>query len=163
MPLVDQPFADTFAFTRARAAAYVDAAGDPAEAAINVPRLDHDDAGTPRGLLVEGRPQFGDADKITVETGDWISAQGTVLHEIETPAGVVERRAWYSESDPAGLINGCLNAKGWHRRIAFVPRHLSNRGGFVRWRNQHWTLGGVLLVETGNAVAAEPAILLLEG
>lgn len=163
MPLVDQPFADTFTFSRARAADYLDPDGETATAAVDVPRFDHDDAGAPRGLLIEGRPQYDAADRLSVADGDWVTARGTVLHEIETPAGVVERRAWYSAADPVSLVAGCLNAKGRHRRIAFVPGHLRNRGGFVRWRNQHWNLGAVLLAEAGVLLAAEAGVALLEG
>ncbi len=162
MPLVDQPFAETFTFARARAADYVDAAGAGATAAINVPRFDHDEAGAPRGLLVEGRPQFA-ADQLLVVAGDWSAPGGTVLHEFETPAGEIRRRAFYAGADPRVAVNACLNAKGRHRRLAYVPGHLSNRGGYVRWRNLFWSLAGVMMAEAGVALGARADVPLLEG
>lgn len=163
MPLVDQPFADTFAFSRARASAYVDAAGDPAEAAVDVPRFDHALDGTPRGLLIEGRPQFGAADRLTVVDGDWAQPGGTVLHEYETPAGEVRRRAIYAPDDPSSAVDGCLNAKGRHRRIAYVPGFLKNRGGRVRWRDLLWDLPGLVFAEAGVALTPITDKPLLEG
>lgn len=163
MPLVDQPFGETFVFSRARAASYLNAQGQRAAAAVDQPRFDHSPAGAPRGLLIEGRPEVTQADRITVVDGDWAVRQGTVLHEIETPAGVIERRAWYSEASPAEVVDGCLNAKGWHRRIAFVPTQLPNRGGFVRWGNHFWNLGGVMLVEPAVALGVAGDVPLLEG
>lgn len=163
MPLVDQPFADTFDFARSRTAPYLDATGAAQVAAVDAPRLDHDEDGAPRGLLVEGRPQFSAADQARVVEGDWAIPGGTVLHEIETVAGVVERRAWYAPADPRGTVNACLNAKGRHRRIAYVPGYLPNRGGFVRWRNLFWNLGAIVLSEPGVAIAVDDNKLLLEG
>ena len=163
MPLVDQPFEDTFDFNRDRTAPYVDADGVAQVAAIDVPRFDHDEGGSPRGIFVEGRPQFSAADKLQVVAGDWATPGGTILHEIETPAGVIERRAWYAPSDPRGTANACLNTKGRHRRIAYVPGYLPNRGGFVRWRNLFWSLGSIVLSEPGVAIAVDDNKLLLEG
>lgn len=162
MPLVDQPFADTFTFSRSRTADYIDATGAPAVALINAARFDHDVSGQPRGLVVEGRPQFSAADRLQVIDGDWAVPGGTVLHEIETAAGI-ERRAWYAPADPEGTVNACLNAKGRHRRLAYVATYLPNRGGFVRWRDRFWTLGGVVLAGPGVAIGIDDIKMLLEG
>lgn len=162
MPLVDQPFAATFTFARARTAAYVDAAGAVQVAAIDAARFDHDLAGAPRGVLIEGRPQYSAADRLQVVDGDWAVPGGTVLHEIETAAGV-ERRAWYAPTAPRATVNACLNAKGRHRRLAYVPTYLPNRGGFVRWRDRFWSLGALVLVEPGVTVGVQTNIHLLEG
>lgn len=163
MPLVDLSFAATFVFTRAREAAYVDSAGAVATAAVDTPRFDHTGEAEPRGLLIEGRPQTGAPDRLTVIDGDWAEPGGTVLHEYETLAGETRRRAIYAPDDPRSAVDGCLNAKGRHRRIAYVPGYLRNRGGFVRWRDLFWTLGGVVLADAGVALAPITDKPLLEG
>ena len=163
MPLVDQPFGDTFTFVRDRAAECRDATGAVVEVAADAPRFDHTAEGQPRGLLVEGRPQFAAADRLEVIDGDWAVAGGTILHEFETPAAVIERRAWYAPDDPLGAVRACLNAKGHHRRIAYVAGYLPNRGGFVRWRDLFWNLGGVVLADAGVALAPITDTPLLEG
>lgn len=163
MPLVDQPFAATFDFARARAAAYRNAEGALVQAAIDAPRFDHSPSGAPRGLLIEGRPQVSAADRLTVSTGDWSEKRGTVLHEYENAAGEVVRRAWYALHDPVSAVNACLNAKGRHRRIAFCPVFIPNRGGWIRWNNLRWDLGGLVEAEPGGVVAATETFILLEG
>ncbi|HRD46824.1 MAG TPA: hypothetical protein PLF78_10115, partial [Caulobacter sp.] len=78
--------------------------------------------------------------------------------------GEIRLRAWYAgRSGPREVVEGCLNTKGWHRRIAVVPGHLANRGGEVRWRDKFWRLGGVLTVEPATALAPMTATMLLEG
>lgn len=163
MPLVDQPFADTFSFARLRIAAYVDAAGDAASAAKNAPRFDHDVDGAPRGLLIEGRPDHWRPDRLQVEDGDWAVPGGTVLHIFETPQGETRQTAWYAQTDPKGAVDACLGAKGRHQLIAYVPGYLRNRGGYVRWRRRTFDLGGILLSEPGIAIGAADTIHLLEG
>lgn len=163
MSFVDQPFGDTFDFSRARTAPVRGPDGALTEAAIDAPRFDHTAGGAARGLLVEGRPQTGQADLLTVKTGDWTVARGTVLHEYETPEGELRRRAWYARSDPRSTVNACLAAKGRHRRIAYVPGHLPNRGGEVRWRDRFWRLGAALSAGPGEVVGAIPDVPLIEG
>lgn len=163
MPLVDQPFADTFAFSRARAAEYLDAAGLPAEAAVDAPRFDHTAEAVPRGLLIEGRPEFAAADRLSVQAGDWAVKGGTVLHEYETPAGTIERRAWYALNDPGSVVDSCLNIKGRHRRIAYLTQALPNRGGMVRWRDLLWSLGGFISAGGDDVLGAADDIPIIEG
>lgn len=162
MPLVDQPFATTFAFARGRAADYLDAAGAPATAPVDVPRFDHDGTGAPLGLLLEGRPEFARADLLSVLDGDWNTPEGTVLHEYAV-GGQIERRAWYAPINARATVNACLRVKGHHRRIAYVPVYLKNRGGFVRWRHADYALGGVVAVDAGVVLAVADNQLLLEG
>lgn len=163
MPLVDQPFYDTFIFSRGCAARYRDADGVWQLAAKNIPRFDHDATGAPLGLLVEGRPDEWRPDRLRVLDGDWALDAGTVLHIFETPQGDMRRNAWYTPFDPKAAIDACLGAKGWHRLIAYVPGYLRNRGGYVRWARQDYALGGVLLSEPGIAIGAADTIPLLEG
>lgn len=163
MPLVDQPFADTFSFVRGWTASYLDQAGEAAVAAANVPRFDHDASGAPRGLLLEGSPERWHPDRLQVEDGDWAVAGGTVLHIFETPAGETRQNAWYAKADPKSAVDACLSAKGRHQLIAYVPGYLRNRGGYVRWRRRDYALGGILLSEPGIAIGAADNIPLLEG
>jgi hypothetical protein len=163
MSFVDQPFADTFDFARARVAALRGPDGLPATAAIDAPRFDHDAEGSPRGLLVEGRPEFGAADRLTVKAGAWETARGTVLHEYEAPDGEVRRRAWYARTDPRAIVDACLGVKGRHRLVAYVPGHLKNRGGEVRWRDRLWALGAMILVDAGELLAPVDDTPFIEG
>jgi hypothetical protein len=133
------------------------------EAAIDTPRFDHAEDGTPRGLLVEGRPETGQADVVMPLDGAWAVAPGTVLHEYETPAGEIRRRAWYARRDPRSVIASCLAAKGRHRLIVHVPGHLKNRGGVVRWRDRFWTLGAAIAADPGTVLGVEDDVPLIEG
>lgn len=163
MPLVDQPFSDTFTFSRRRAAAYGNWAGIEAIAAKHEPRFDHNSAGIPRGLIIEGRSDQWFPDRLEVRSGDWSSPAGTVLHTLEDIDGQLRHMAWYAPVDPISAVNACLNAKGYHHRIAYVPVYLRNRGGFVRWRRTDYVLGGLLKSETGVVLAAAADVPLLEG
>lgn len=158
-------FADLFTLTRLRAALYRDSAGVLQEAAINAPRFDHLVDGTPRGLLIEGRPQFNFADYLAPKLAAWPSTPGTVLHEYETPEGEIRRRAFYA-ADPSTVAGGLLNAKGWHRRIGVVAGYLKNRGGYVTYLDEAYQLGGVLAVAPYvllDASASATAAPLIEG
>lgn len=163
MPLVNAPFEDSFIFSRARAAPYRDATGAQATAPVDQPRFDHGVDGAPRGLLIEGRPEFGQADRLRTVAGDWAVPGGTVLHCWEDEAGVEQRRAWYAPADPKATLDGCLNLKGRMREIAYVPTYLPNRGGYVLWRKSIWSLGAVLAVEDGVALGVTSTIMMLEG
>src|SRR5690606_1081013 len=115
------------------------------------------------GLLVEGRPDRWHPDRLRVRPGDWAVARGTVLHEFRPAGGEVSRRAWYAPYDPKAAVDACLSIAAHHRRIAYVPGYLRNRGGFVRWGRLDWSLGGLLLSEAGVALATAPDLILLEG
>jgi hypothetical protein len=160
---VDQPFADTFDFTRARVAPYRAATGLITDAPADAPRFDHDPTGTPRGLLVEGRPQFDAPDVLTARAGGWEVEGGTVLHEYETSDGEIRRRAWYARVAPRSVVNACLAAKGRQRVIAYVPGHLPNRAGQVRWRDRFWSLGAGLAAGGGDVLGVQDQIPLIEG
>lgn len=163
MPLVDQPFAETFDFARDREGVYRDAAGALVTAAVDAPRFDYGPDGRPLGLLIEGRPEFGQADRVEVVAGDWAVLKGTVLHAYRDDAGVDQRRAWYSSTDPVATVNGCLNLKGHAGAIAYVPTYLPNRGGYVLWRGEMWELGGIVTAEDGVAIGLTSTIMMLEG
>ena len=134
MPLVDQPFADTFAFSRGDTGAYRAAGGVEQAAGVNVPRFDHDADGAPLGLLVEGRPLRWSPDRLSVQDGDWAVLRGTVLHEFVPPGGTVERRAWYAPLEPVAAVDAphrppsgdCLSAdpvaQPWRPRPLGPPR-----------------------------------------
>lgn len=164
---VDLSFGETFAFTRGRAASYRNAAGERVAAAMDTPRFDHHRDGTPRGLLVEGRPATRHADRCVALDGEWSTAnvRTTVLHEYETPTGGLRRRAWYADAaGPLAVIEACLNIKGWHRSLAVVPGHLVNRDGEVRWRDRFYQLGGLINAAPGVLLAADSENhLLIEG
>ncbi len=163
MSFVDQPFADTFDFARDRVAPYRASNGFIGDAAPGEPRFDHTVEGTPRGLLVEGRPEFGQADVLKAKTGAWEAKDGTVLHEYETPDGELRRRAWYARANPRSVVNACLGLKGRHRTIAYVPGRLPNRDGQVRWRNRFWFLGAAVAAGVGEVLGAQDATPLIEG
>lgn len=163
MPLVDQPFADTFVFSRGDRGSYRDAGGVERLARIDVPRFDHDPDGAPLGLLVEGHPLRWSPDRLSVQDGDWAVTRGTVLHEFATPAGVIERRAWYAPLDPVAAVDACLSIAAHHREIAYLPALLRNRGGYVRWGRRDWSLGGLILAEANVALVETAALILLEG
>lgn len=153
MPLVGQPFANTFTFTRPIAAPVRNDAGDVVTAAIDAPRFDHDVDGNPKGLLVEMGEGLGQADRCRVVAGDWeFVGPGTVLHEYEVD-GTIVRSAAYSASVRA-TVNAVLATAAHHRIIAAVPGHLRNRGGYVRYREFDWALPGAI----GTGVAANQVV-----
>lgn len=149
--LVDLPFAETFTFTRSRAADYLDAGGEPATATYDEPRFDHAVDGQARGLLVEGVWPPPESDACRIRRLDWdglTAERGTVLHEYETLAGGIRRRAWYARrGEMADIVDACLNTAARHRLLAAVPVFLANRGGEVRWRDRFYELGGVLMAD----------------
>lgn len=156
-------FVNSFTFSRARIGEYRDQTGAVATAPIDTPRFDHDAEGRPRGLLIEGRPEFGQADRLRVVTGAWAVAGGTVLHRWEDDAGIEQHRAWYAPSNPQATIDGCLNLKGRMREIAYVPTYLPNRGGYVFWRGVIWELGGIVAAQDGVALGVTSTVMMLEG
>jgi hypothetical protein len=161
LPLVSRPFAETFDFARARPAP-VRSAGGPASVGPNLARFDHTAEGAPRGLLIEGWPQYQAADRLSVKAGDWAVAGGTVLHQVEV-AGMVQRRAWYSPGDPRPIANACLAGKGHHQLIAYVPQYLPDRGGFVTFQSRTFALAKILAAQPGFALAASADAIIKEG
>jgi hypothetical protein len=153
MPLVGLHFDETFAFARPIAAEHRDAAGDLVEAAAGDPRFDYDEAGMALGLLIEGGPYFGAADRASVLAGDWeILGPATVFHDFAAAGGQPERRAYYSRSARA-TIDALLGEAGHHRRIGAIPGHLRNLGGFVRYRNETWHLPAAIGDSDGALVS----------
>ena len=163
MNLVDLPFAQTFDFTRRRPAACLGPDGQEVTLGRDLPRFDHDAAGVPRGLRVDGRPSTWWPDLLKVKAGDWAQPRGTVLHAYETFAGERVNSAWYAPTDPKAAVDACLKRAGRHRRIAYVPTFLRNRGGFVRWRQTDWRLGGLVSPDDGAVLAVDDDLILLEG
>lgn len=149
MPLVDQPFDETFTFVRRTEAPYVDADGEEQSAPRHTPRFDHDPDGAPRGLLIEGYPMLDRPEICRVRAGDWSDPiHTTVLHEFEDQDGLIHRRAWYAlPIDLTVIVNACMNTWAHQRRIAVLPGHLRNRGGFVRWRRTDYDLGALILAD----------------
>ncbi len=140
MRLVGLTFEETFVFARPIAAEHRDAAGEIVEAAIDAPRFDHDEAGARLGLLVEGGPYFGAADRVSVPPGDWeIAGPATVFHELAGEDDVPVRRAYYTRSARAS-VNAILATAGHHRQIGAAAGHFRNLGGHVRYREQIWQL-----------------------
>lgn len=152
-----------FVFSRGRIAPYRDAAGAVVNAGVDEPRFDHDAKGKLIGLLVEGRPETRDPDRLASKTGAWATGKATILHEFITPEGKLKRRACYVTANHRATVDGLMNAKGWHRQIAVVAGHLKNVGGAVRWRRVTWRLGNVVGLDADTALGVTPDILLLEG
>lgn len=163
MALVDQSFDAIFTFSRGSTGPYRNAAGDTVTAGLDQPRFDHAESGRPLGLLIEGRTGSRSPDQLRVKGGEWAAGPGTVLHVYLDHAAETVRTAWYSNNDPAAALDACLNVQGHHQMIAFVRGFLANRGGFVRWRRQVFTLGGILIAQPGTALGSSDDNLFLEG
>ena len=148
-------FSDVFTFSRSRAGQYLDPNGLQQTAAANQPRFDHLSDGTPRGLLIEGRPEFETADQVAAIGGGWTGTTSTILHEHETAEGVLMRRAMYSTT-PLAAVNGMLRTKGWHRRIAVVPTLLDAVNGLIPYDGVEWTLYGLIKVDAATVIGAAP-------
>lgn len=158
-----------FTFSRSEAAAYVDAAGGAQTAAIDVPRFDHDDVGTARGLLMTAGSDIGTQDRIALDplmlpeamvSGPLPSdREATVFHTF-VPLGadpwVIERRAWYSRNAQA-TIDGLLAQSGHHLGIGVITGFRANLGGYCRLRGQVWTLPSGLAGNTAGAALAVDA------
>lgn len=144
LALVKRPFAETFTLARASAGAHRDATGALVTAPANAPRFDHDENGTPRGLLVEGGAP-GEADRLASVDGWAAPGPATVLHEFEAD-GVIVRSARYTVNVKA-TVDGCLRAAVHHREIKALPAYLRNRGGYVRHDGRNWPLSGTIAVQ----------------
>lgn len=166
MALVKRPFGDTFTFARPVAASYRDSNGVLASAASNVPRFDHGEDGSPRGLLIELGGDMGQHDALaTVEGWDAGVTKAMVLHEYEID-GEIRRTAFYTAT-PKAVVDGCLAIAAWHRELIVLDGWKRNRGGYVRFDRRNWSLGDAIAVDPGmrlNAVlAVEPGKPLIEG
>jgi len=148
-----------FAFGRSEVAAYRDATGALATAAVDAPRFDHDAARASRGLLVSAGFDFGGGDRVVVEPEILPAAlfdfttptasDATVFHwfapAVDDDADWAPvRRAWYTRS--AKLCADALMAQaGHHLAIGVVSGFRTNVLGRVRYRGYSWTVAGVLL------------------
>lgn len=158
-------FDQVFAFGRPVPAQHRNAQGELVEAAPGQPRIDHDEAGAPLGLLIEEGPYHGAGDRLRVLAGEWeIAGPATVFHERLGADGAVERRAVYT-LDARKALDGLLAGAGHHRRVGAVSGFLRNRGGYVRYREADWALPDLLGPAEGVAFTdGEPADRpLLEG
>ncbi|VWX62572.1 hypothetical protein [Sphingorhabdus sp. 109] len=162
---IDQSdFAVAFTFARPLAAAYRDANGDSQSAAIDTPRFDHDSDGNPLGLLVEGGPYLGQADRTLIDPlmlpENIVGEEVTILHSMTDIDGTIIRRAWYSR-DAIAMINGLLAIAGRHAEIGLIAGFRENKGepdetGYVRYRGQSWHLVP-LISATGGVFLADAA------
>jgi hypothetical protein len=163
-------FATAFLFSRSEAAAYTDAAGAAQSAAIDTPRFDHDEDGTPRGLLVTAGTDIGRQDRVAIDAAALPEGMldatllsdrdATVFHTfvpLGADAWVPERRAWYTRNAKA-TIDGLLAQAGHHLEIGVIPGLRANLGGYCRLRGQVWLLPpGLAADSSGAALAADPA------
>lgn len=146
-------FASAFDFARSEAASCRDATGTEQLLAADLPRFDHDDNGTPLGLLIGSGEDLGGGDRTAIDplmlpeellTGSDRAA--TVFHLFDPGTGPV-RRAWYSRNALA-TVNALLDQVGHHIAIGVVagfrPREDDGGAGLVRYRGQAWTLPGLL-------------------
>jgi hypothetical protein len=152
-----------FSFSRPIAADFVSAAGTIQNAAVDAPRFDHDTNGDPLGLLIEGGPVLGQADRVKIDplmlAEDIVGQEVTVFHARTMPDGTVERRAWYSR-DAIATINGLLAGVGRHHSIGLIAGFRENKGGpeetgYVRYRGQSWQLAELLAVGDGKLLSDE--------
>lgn len=158
-----------FAFGRSEAAAYRDAAGALATAAIDTPRFDHDTARAPRGLLVSAGVELGGGDRVEIEPEilpatlfDFTTptaSDATVFHWF-APAVADDadwlpvRRAWYTRNAKA-CVDALAAQVGHHLALGVVSGFRSNVLGAVQYRGYAWTVAGVLLA--GDAAIADAA------
>lgn len=149
-----------FDFSRPNVAAYRDATGAPAEAAIDEPRFDHDDNGVRAGLLVEPGEQLGQSDRVRLQLGAIGATEATVLHATVDENGAAVRRAWYTR-DPQMTIDVCLGQSAHHVSIAAVPGFRPNLGGYIRYRGVDWALTRLVGTGTGEAVGDDEGRALI--
>jgi hypothetical protein len=143
----EQLFSAWFDFGRPNAAPFRNQFGQRVNAEPNLPRFDHDEGGTPIGLLIGPGPELGQSDRARLQLDAIGATKATVLHAIRENSGVIVRRAWYS-IDPQATIDACLSQAGHHFSVGAVPGYRPNLGGFIRYRGANWLLTGV--IGTGN-------------
>ncbi|QUM72192.1 hypothetical protein [Sphingopyxis granuli] len=149
-----------FDFARPTIAPYRNAAGAIVDAAVDVPRFDHDDAGRPAGLLVEPGEQLGQADRARLQVDAIGATVATVLHAWRADDGSVVRRAWYTKN-PQATIDACLGQAAHHLQIGAVPGYRPNLGGFVRFRGADWQLTELLGAGGGRALGDDDGRALI--
>ncbi|MCM3419046.1 hypothetical protein [Sphingopyxis alaskensis] len=136
-------FAAWFDFVRPTIAPYRNADGELVDAAIDVPRFDHDEQGVPTGLIVDPGEELGQADRARLQEEAIGATESTILHARLADDGQIIRRAWYSR-DPQATIDACLGQAGRHLSIGAVPGFRPNLGGFIRYRDVDWQLTGLI-------------------
>lgn len=144
-----------FDFTRPTQMPYRDADGALQTADIDVARFDHEEDGTPLGLLVERGAALGLSDRAVMQDGaleEYAGTDCTVLHAQILDDGSVERRAWYSRA-PATTITAMLGTVGHHASIGVIPGFRENKGGHVRYRGFSWYLMGFIEVGDGSVLS----------
>lgn len=170
MPEQTHTFEAAFVFSRGARERVRGADGVERQALWHEPRFDHDADGAPIGLLVEGLPEVGRADRLRLKPGAITAPEtSTVLHELIPPgAEAPDRRAFYARGGAVfGLIESRLRARGHHRRLTVVAGHLRNWGGRVMFDGRPWGLGALVTATPdgaaiGTAAESDPP-LLLEG
>ncbi|MBD3728752.1 MAG: hypothetical protein IE933_03520 [Sphingomonadales bacterium] len=165
--LTPADFGVAFTFARSEAGNFTDAGGILQLAPIDVPRFDHADDGTPRGLLVTPGSDLGRQDRTAIDPlmlpldlvagTDPAAREATVFHCFRpepTPEAAdafdagIQRRALYSR-DAARTIDALLRQPGHHLAIGVVAGFRPNLGGFTRFRGQQWILTGKLAAVGG--------------
>lgn len=129
-----------------------DAAGAAIVAPADTPRFDHDEEGTPLGLLLASGVELGGGDRMTIDPlilpADILTSiepfgrNVTVFHHFDGGAGA-ERRAWYSR-DPETTINRLLQMSGHHLQIGLARGFRPNEGGYARYRGFRWRLPNLI-------------------
>ena len=160
-----------FAFARTEPGTYRDATGAVRTAPPGAPRLDHDAAGAPLGLLVAPGEDFGGGDRLTIDPlmlparfFDFATPQAsdaTVFHHFNDGTGPV-RRAWYSRNARA-TIDALLRLAGHHLEIGAVAGHRPPEAGLVRYRGQGWLPPGIVLSGARGVEGAPPLPLIAAG
>lgn len=151
-----------FDFTRPTIAPYRDSDGELVDAAVDVPRFDHDADGEPIGLIVDPGEELGQADRARLQADAIGATAATVLHARLDDDGAIVRRAWYSR-DPQATIDACLGQAGRHLSLAAIPGFRPNAGGFVRFRGVDWMLTGLLGDGDGGALGDDIGHALIGG
>lgn len=156
--LTSADFDIAFLFTRSEIATYRDAAGAMQNAAVDVPRFDHDPTGIALGLKVSLGSEIGGHDRPAIDPlmlpAEMTSgaAEATVFHRFDPGTGEV-RRAYYTRSARV-TIDRLLAQIGHHREIGVVAGFRPIDNGMIRFGGNAWDppaliAVGIQLIEDG--------------
>lgn len=164
-------FVATFNFTRPVPAQILDATGAAQTIAIDLPRFDHAEDGTPLGLRIGKGAQFGQGDAAQlkeVALPEPLDGQpATILHRFSDDTGAEHRRAYFTRNAHS-LVNALLATDVWHAELGVISGFLPNRGaegtaGHVRYRQNSWDLPVLLGDGAGGALSDNGDRALLGG
>ncbi len=170
-------FAIAFDFARSEVAPVRGTDGVLQNAAVDVPRFDHDAAGNPRGLLVTAGADLGGNDRTAIDPlmlpealtiGDDLTAREATVYHAFVPAAAgstapsraefeaaIIRRAFYTR-EAARLIDTLLRGAGHHLVIGVHAGFAENKDGMARYRGKLWLLPPGL-GDASGALTSEPA------